>query len=61
MPSLRPSSVFEFGATIQAGEDMFRGQCVGDNPDAIQACTWSVEPALGKGKEKKKHLYRIEF
>lgn len=56
----KPSSVFEFGTTVQVGADFMRGVCTGDDPDAIQACTWSVEPLQGKAKEKK-HLYRIEF
>lgn len=53
------SSVFEFGPTVQVGQDYLRGVCIGEDPDAIQACTWSVEPAQ-KTKEKH-HLYRIEF
>jgi hypothetical protein len=56
----KPSSVFEFGPQIQVGADMMRGVCTGDDPDAIQACTWSIEPLQGKPKEKK-HSYRIEF
>mmetsp|Transcript_21355 Transcript_21355/g.46679 ORF Transcript_21355/g.46679 Transcript_21355/m.46679 type:complete len:110 (+) Transcript_21355:84-413(+) len=56
----RPSSVFEFGPTVQVGQDILRGVCAGDDPDAIQACTWSIEPAQGKPKDKQ-HTYRIEF
>lgn len=56
----KPSSVFEFGQTVQVGADFMRGVCTGDDPDAIQACTWSIEQAQGKPKEKK-HQYRIEF
>mmetsp|Transcript_43738 Transcript_43738/g.131103 ORF Transcript_43738/g.131103 Transcript_43738/m.131103 type:complete len:99 (+) Transcript_43738:59-355(+) len=53
------SSVFEFGAVVPAGKDFMRGVCIGDDPDAIQACTWSVETAQ-RGRDKT-HLYRIEF
>ncbi|GLC58799.1 hypothetical protein PLESTB_001402300 [Pleodorina starrii] len=56
----RPSSVFEFGPMVQVGSDYMRGVCTGDNPDAIQACTWTIEEAQGKPKEKK-HLFRVEF
>lgn len=56
----KPASVFEFGQTVLVGSDMMRGVCTGEDPDAIQACTWSIEPAQGKPKEKK-HAYRIEF
>ncbi|KXZ45166.1 hypothetical protein GPECTOR_57g456 [Gonium pectorale] len=56
----RPSSVFEFGPMVQVGADYMRGVCTGDNPDAIQACTWTISQAEGKPKEKK-HVYRVEF
>eukprot|EP00198_Chlamydomonas_reinhardtii_P007045 XP_001696381.1 predicted protein [Chlamydomonas reinhardtii] len=56
----RPSSVFEFGPMVQVGSDYMRGVCTGDNPDAIQACTWTIEEAQGKPKEKK-HVFRVEF
>jgi hypothetical protein len=56
----KPVSVFEFGSTVQVGTDFLRGVCSGDNPDAVQACTWSVEPLEGKPREKKP-AYRIEF
>ncbi|GIL47898.1 hypothetical protein Vafri_4517 [Volvox africanus] len=56
----RPSSVFEFGPLVQMGSDYMRGVCTGDNPDAIQACTWTIEEAQGKPKEKK-HVFRVEF
>jgi hypothetical protein len=53
------SSVFEFGPVVPVGQDFMRGVCVGDDPDAIQACTWSVEPA--QRSREKHHHYRIEF
>lgn len=56
----RPSSLFEFGPMVQVGQDYMRGVCTGDDPDAIQACTWTIEEAEGKAKDKK-HLYRVEF
>ena len=56
----RPNSIFEFGPSVTAGSEYMRGMCAGDNPDAIQACTWTVEPLQGKQREKKP-LYRIEF
>ncbi|GLI69614.1 hypothetical protein VaNZ11_014281 [Volvox africanus] len=56
----RPSSVFEFGTLVQVGSEYMRGVCTGDNPDAIQACTWTIEEAQGKPKEKK-HVFRVEF
>ncbi|KAL6748128.1 hypothetical protein V8C86DRAFT_1798740, partial [Haematococcus lacustris] len=61
LPTLpKPSSVFEFGPQTLVGMEFMRGICTGDDPDAIQACTWSIEPLQGKPKEKK-HQYRIEF
>ncbi len=56
----KPSSVFEFGQTVQLGQEYMRGVCTGDDPDAIQACTWSLEAATGPSKDKR-HAYRIEF
>lgn len=56
----RPSSIFEFGPSVSVGDDFMKGMCTGDNPDAIQACTWTVEQLQGKAKEKKP-VYRIEF
>lgn len=57
-----PSSVFEFGPLVTVGQDVMRGVCTGDNPDAIHACSWSIEPAVAQGKARdKKHLYRVEF
>lgn len=56
----RPSSVFEFGPMVQLGQEYMRGVCTGDNPDAIQACTWTIEEAQVKPKEKK-HIFRVEF
>lgn len=53
------TSVFEFGPVVSAGQDFMRGVCIGDDPDAIQACTWSVETA--QRSREKHHLYRIEF
>jgi hypothetical protein len=58
----KPSSVFEFGAPLQAGQLFMRGVCAGEDPDAIQACAWSVEPVpAGKQGKDKRHVYRIEF
>ena len=56
----KPSSVFEYGPMVTAGADYMRGVCTGEDPDALQACTWSLEPVQAKPKEKK-HMYRIEF
>jgi hypothetical protein len=56
----RPSSLFEFGPLVQVGQNYMRGVCTGDDPDAIQACTWTIEEAQGKVKDKK-HIYRVEF
>ncbi|PNG99011.1 hypothetical protein TSOC_015218 [Tetrabaena socialis] len=56
----RPCSLFEFGPTVAVGSEYMRGVCSGDNPDAIQACTWTIEELAGKPKEKK-HVYRVEF
>ncbi len=56
----KPVSVFEFGAPVQIGNAFLRGVCSGDNPDAVQACTWSVDTLQGKPREKKP-VYRIEF
>ena len=56
----KPVSVFEFGPSTQVGSDFLRGVCSGDNPDAVQACTWSVDTLQGKPREKKP-AYRIEF
>lgn len=58
----RPSSVFEFGHTVSVGQEYMRGVCTGENPDAIQACTWSIEVAPQPAKPKeKKSTFRIEF
>ena len=43
----RPSSVFEYGPTVGAGGEYMRGVCTGEDPDALQACTWSLEPVPG--------------
>lgn len=56
----RPTSIFEFGPSVAGGSDYLRGMCAGDNPDAIQACTWSMEQAPGRARDKRP-LYRIEF
>ena len=56
----KPVSVFEFGAPVAVGTEFLRGVCSGDNPDAVQACTWSVDALQGKPREKKP-VYRIEF
>ena len=55
-----PSSLFEFGPTVAVGTEIMRGTCTGDDPDAILACTWHLEPAQGKPRDKV-HSYRIEF
>ncbi|KAF5833963.1 hypothetical protein DUNSADRAFT_9527 [Dunaliella salina] len=57
----RPSSVFEYGPTVSVGGEYMRGVCTGEDPDALQACTWSLEPVPGARPKDKKHLYRIEF
>jgi hypothetical protein len=50
-------SVFEFGPTVSAGGSLLKGLCTGDNPDAIQACSWVVE----KNQGGKKLKYKVEF
>jgi hypothetical protein len=59
-PLPRPTSIFEFGKPVPISSDHLVGMCAGDNPDAIQACTWTVEPLQGKAREKRP-IYRIEF
>jgi hypothetical protein len=59
-PMPRPTSIFEFGKPVAISSEHLVGMCAGDNPDAIQACTWTVEPLQGKAREKRP-LYRIEF
>lgn len=56
----RPSSIFEFGEPVPVGGDILKGMCAGSDPDAIHACTWTIEQAQGKGREKKPR-YRVEF
>ena len=56
----RPTSIFEFGKPAPVSADHLVGMCAGDNPDAIQACTWTIEPLQGKAREKRP-VYRIEF
>lgn len=56
----RPTSTFEFGPLVAGGSNYMRGNCAGENPDAVQACTWTIEPLPVKPREKR-HLYRIEF
>ncbi len=56
----RPTSIFEFGEPVPAGGDLLRGMCAGADPDAIHACTWTIEPAQGRGRGKKPR-YRVEF
>uniref|UniRef100_A0A383VKC3 Uncharacterized protein n=1 Tax=Tetradesmus obliquus TaxID=3088 RepID=A0A383VKC3_TETOB len=56
----KPTSIFEFGEPVPVGSDILRGMCAGSDPDAIHACTWTIEPAQGKGREKKPK-YRVEF
>eukprot|EP00798_Chlamydomonas_sp_ICE-L_P006100 gene6100-2698_t len=57
-----PSSVFEFGPTVTLGKPFMRGMCTGDDPDAIHACTWSIEAvdpqSNGKTQPRK---FRVEF
>jgi hypothetical protein len=55
----RPTSVFAFGPVVAPGGDVLRGMCAGDDPDAIQACTWTIEKAQGGGG--KAHAYVVEF
>jgi hypothetical protein len=50
-------TLFEFGNLVPAGGTVLRGVCTGDDPEAIQACTWSVE----KVQQGKKPRYRVEF
>jgi hypothetical protein len=59
-PLPRPTSIFEFGKPVPISSDHLVGMCAGDNPDAIQACTWTIEPLQGKAREKRP-TYRIEF
>jgi hypothetical protein len=66
----RPTSVFAFGPTVSAGGEVLRGMCAGDDPDAIQACTWTIEkaeasprpgaPGAARGGGKM-HAYVVEF
>lgn len=56
----KPTSIFEFGELVPVGSDILRGMCAGSDPDAIHACTWTIEQAQGKGREKKPK-YRVEF
>lgn len=56
----KPSSIFEFGEAVPAGGDVLRGMCAGADPDAIHACTWTVEQAQGRGRQKQPK-YRVEF
>lgn len=51
-------STFEFGPVVIPGGDVLRGVCTGENPNVIQACTWSLDKLEGAGK---KPAYRIEF
>jgi len=56
----KPTSIFEFGEPVPVGGDVLRGMCAGADPDAIHACTWTVEQAQGRGRERKPK-YRVEF
>jgi hypothetical protein len=56
----KPTSIFEFGEPVQAGGDVLKGMCAGADPDAIHACTWTVEQAQGRGRQKQPK-YRVEF
>jgi hypothetical protein len=63
----RPTSVFAFGPTVAPGGEVLRGMCAGDDPDAIQACTWTVEKAEASprpgaaARGGKSHAYVVEF
>jgi hypothetical protein len=59
-PLPKPSSIFEFGEPVPVGGDVLKGMCAGADPDAIHACTWTVEPAQGRGRQKQPK-YRVEF
>lgn len=59
-PVPKPSSIFEFGEAVPVGGDVLRGMCAGADPDAIHACTWTVEQAQGRGRQKQAK-YRVEF
>lgn len=50
-------SVFEFGPSVPVGGSVLKGMCIGENPDAIQACAWTV----AKSQDKKKLKYHVEF
>lgn len=56
----KPTSIFEFGEQVPVGGEVLRGMCAGSDPDAIHACTWTIEQAQGRGREKKPK-YRVEF
>lgn len=56
----KPTSIFEFGEPVPVGGDVLRGMCAGADPDAIHACTWTVEQAQGRGRQKQPK-YRVEF
>lgn len=56
----KPTSIFEFGESVPVGNDILKGMCAGSDPDAIHACTWTIEQAQGKGRERKPK-YRVEF
>jgi hypothetical protein len=60
LPPPRPVSIFEFGKPVAVGAERLVGMCAGDNPDAIQACAWTLEPLQGKPRERRP-VYRIEF
>lgn len=53
-------STFEFGKQVQPGDEYLKGSCAGDNPDAIQACVWSIQTSGSSGRGKQP-LYHIEF
>jgi hypothetical protein len=59
-PTAKPTSIFEFGEPVPVGGDVLRGMCAGADPDAIHACTWTVEQAQGRGRQKQPK-YRVEF
>mmetsp|Transcript_12517 Transcript_12517/g.22402 ORF Transcript_12517/g.22402 Transcript_12517/m.22402 type:complete len:82 (+) Transcript_12517:210-455(+) len=56
----RHYSLFEFGPKVDINGEILRGNCVGENPDAIQACIWSLE-TVEKQQADKTHRYKIEF
>lgn len=44
---------------VKLGDEMMRGVCIGEDPHAIEACTWVIEPI--KASKDNHHRYRVEF